>query len=443
MKQKIIFSLFLAALFSVPLTIHAQVQMQFPTTVFTKLLKVGTTDSEVTRLQDYLRQFPELYPEGQITGFFGTFTKNAVKRFQIREGLKPLGIVGPATRLRLNQLVNTGAVSNIGPAGPAGATGATGTAGSILIVGGGSGATGATGNAGATGATGVAGDTGATGSIGLTGNTGIAGTTGATGANGTAGINGTTGGVGATGSTGATGNAGAVGATGNTGTTGVTGATGAVGSVGATGSIGATGSVGANGSNGSTGAAGTNGATGSAGTNGSTGATGAAGATGPAGATGATGPAGTIASALYVQLGSQPATIGPGQPFTYSTTILSTPGITASTAVFNPPFTANGTIFTLANIGRYEIHYQMTYPTDGGVVLYFGSAVATMAPLAYTMIGKTPDSAVSGSVIIQTTSTNSFVSVNAAPGNAAAIGIPPNTSTTNQSATTVSFKQIQ
>ena len=84
----------------------------------------------------------------------------------------------------------------------------------------------------------------------------------------------------------------------------------------------------------------------------------------------------------------------------------------------------------------------MNYPTDGGVVLYFGSTLAAMLPLPYTMIGKTLDGSVSGSVIVVTTVPNTLLSVNAAAGNGAAIGIPPNSSTTNQSATTVSIKQI-
>ncbi len=84
----------------------------------------------------------------------------------------------------------------------------------------------------------------------------------------------------------------------------------------------------------------------------------------------------------------------------------------------------------------------MTYPTDGGVVLYFGSIIPTMLPLAYTMVGKSTNGAVSGSVIVETTADNSFLSVNAAPGNIVAIGIPPNSSTTNQSATTISIKKI-
>ena len=84
----------------------------------------------------------------------------------------------------------------------------------------------------------------------------------------------------------------------------------------------------------------------------------------------------------------------------------------------------------------------MTYPSDGGVVAYLGSTIPTMLPLPYTMIGKTPNGQVAGSVIIETTTTSSFVSINAAAGNAVAIDIPPNSSTTNPNATTVSFKQI-
>jgi hypothetical protein len=147
-------------------------------------------------------------------------------------------------------------------------------------------------------------------------------------------------------------------------------------------------------------------------------------------------------SAQYVQLGAQPATVGAGQPFTYSTTVLTGPGITSATGVFSPPFTASGTVFTLADVGRYEVAYQMAYPTDGGVVLYFGPTLADMVPLSYTMIGKSPNGAVFGNVIIETTIPNSVISVNAAAGNAAAIDIPPNSSTTNQNATTVSFKRL-
>jgi hypothetical protein len=134
--------------------------------------------------------------------------------------------------------------------------------------------------------------------------------------------------------------------------------------------------------------------------------------------------------------------VAAGQPFTYTTPVITNPNVTATTAVFTPPFTASGTVFTLGKAGLYEINYQMTYPTDGGVILYEGSTVPSMLPLSYTMIGKTPDGQVAGSVIVQTSTNSSFVSVNAAAGNAAAIAIPPFSSTTNASATTVSIKQI-
>jgi hypothetical protein len=194
---------------------------------------------------------------------------------------------------------------------------------------------------------------------------------------------------------------------------------------------------------GATGATGARGATGATGATGAVGPQGNTGATGATGATGDVGPAGGIlASAQYVQLGAQPATIAAGQPFTYTTEVLSSPSISAQTNIFLPPFSASGTVFVLANIGRYEVNYQMSFPTDGGVVLYAGATIPTMLPQAYTMIGKSLDGQISGSVIIETTTASSFLSVCAAIGNGAAIDIPGDSSTTNQSATTVSFKQI-
>jgi hypothetical protein len=117
------------------------------------------------------------------------------------------------------------------------------------------------------------------------------------------------------------------------------------------------------------------------------------------------------------------------------------PFVITSTGI-NLPFVASGTFFELVNVGTYEINYQLTYPTDGGIVLYLGASITTMVPLYYTMIGKSPNGQVFGSSTIVTTSPNSFLSVNAAAGNSAAIDIPPNSSTTNQSSTTVSIKQL-
>ena len=372
MKNIIFFSFIIGFLIFLPIIpSHAQ----GTNLLFTKSLQIGVRGDEVRLLQEFLKLSPDIYPEGLITGYFGILTENAVKRFQIKNSIEALGIIGPITRAKLNE------ISSLEIIDTAGATGITGAAGMT-------GATGAAGISGETGATGATGATGTVGERGSKGSTGLSGATGSTGAQGIQGVIGTTGSIGATGDTGIA------------GTTGATGSTGAQGIQGVIGTTGATGSI------------------------------------------GATGATGVISSAQYVRLGSQPATVGPGQPFTYTTTILSTLGITANTAVFNPPFTTSGTVFTLANIGRYEVDYQMTYPTDGGIVLYLGSSIATMLPLPYTMIGKSPNGAVYGSVIIETTTPNSFLSVNAAAGNTIAIDIPPNSSAINESATTVSFKQI-
>ena len=435
------------------------------------------TDPQVSGLQNFLKTISGVYPAGLVTGYFGSLTREAVILYQEKEGIPPVGIVGPLTRARLNSqligckpdIVGTTGTIAIGPVigtitlkgiiGPIGNTGAvgltgitgltglTGLAGPIGITGpiGLTGPVGITGLTGESGSRGISGAPGQTGTIGLTGTIGPIGDTGAIGLTGITGLTGLTGPIGITGPLGLTGPVGITGLSGPTGPAGATGATGPTGAVGAPGTTGETGGTGAQGATGTPGATGGTGATGNTGGTGVAGPAGPAGETGPAGApgtAGAAGAAGTIASAQYVQLGAQPATVGAGQPFTYSTTVLSSPGIISGTAVFNPPFTTSGTIFTLADVGRYEVTYQMTYPSDGGVVLYFGPTIATMAPLPYSMIGKSPDGAVRGNVIVETTVPNSVISVNAAAGNADAIDIPPNSSTTNQSATTVSFMEL-
>lgn len=61
---------------------------------------------EVTMLQRFLAQDSQLYPEGDITGFFGPATERAVQKFQLRHGIVSYGDyqatgygrVGPRTR---------------------------------------------------------------------------------------------------------------------------------------------------------------------------------------------------------------------------------------------------------------------------------------------------------------------------------------------------------
>lgn len=70
-------------------------------------LRRGALHDEVSTLQALLAQDRELYPEGLVTGYFGPATEAALKRFQVKYGLEPVGIVGPQTRLKLNELLRT------------------------------------------------------------------------------------------------------------------------------------------------------------------------------------------------------------------------------------------------------------------------------------------------------------------------------------------------
>jgi len=86
-------------------------------TQISKNLSYGMQGEEIKCLQEFLKsQGPEIYPEGLITGYFGKLTLSAVKRFQqkySKEILAPLGLtqptgfVGPSTRAKINQLLQT------------------------------------------------------------------------------------------------------------------------------------------------------------------------------------------------------------------------------------------------------------------------------------------------------------------------------------------------
>jgi len=78
--------------------------------LFTTSLQRGDRGPEVTRLQQLLATDPTIYPEGIVTGFYGSLTELAVGRFQIKYGvlLGPsspgYGRVGPRTRAKLSEV---------------------------------------------------------------------------------------------------------------------------------------------------------------------------------------------------------------------------------------------------------------------------------------------------------------------------------------------------
>lgn len=73
-----------------------------PTSITYGLAK-GMENEQVKRLQQILAKDPSIYPEGQITGYFGPATERALKAFQRKNGLDPVGSTGPKTRALLNR----------------------------------------------------------------------------------------------------------------------------------------------------------------------------------------------------------------------------------------------------------------------------------------------------------------------------------------------------
>lgn len=84
-----------------------------PNFSFKSDLRVGSEGNEVTELQKCLAKDPDIYPEGEITGYFGPKTKTAVIKFQEKyaeDVLDPYGLtsgtgeVRRSTRAKLNEI---------------------------------------------------------------------------------------------------------------------------------------------------------------------------------------------------------------------------------------------------------------------------------------------------------------------------------------------------
>jgi len=84
-----------------------------PAFTFKSDLEKGSRGKEVTELQKCLAKFPDIYPEGEVTGYFGPKTKEAVIRFQEKYAedilepwgfTKGTGVVRKTTRAKLNEV---------------------------------------------------------------------------------------------------------------------------------------------------------------------------------------------------------------------------------------------------------------------------------------------------------------------------------------------------
>ncbi len=112
-----------------PLTVVVSALILAPSLAFAAFspissqLDFGESNGDVTKLQTFLAANPSIYPQGLVTGYYGSLTVNAVKAFQNFYGLSPVGRVGPLTIAKINELIANGSWGNGGGSVSGDATG--------------------------------------------------------------------------------------------------------------------------------------------------------------------------------------------------------------------------------------------------------------------------------------------------------------------------------
>jgi plastocyanin len=103
-----------------------------------RTLKLGSSGTDVSRLQVFLAQDPTVYPEGTVSGYYGALTQAAVQRWQAKYNIVSSGtpastgwgVVGPRTATAIALLCSTGSTT-----GQSAQTTSTGpTVGGLLTV---------------------------------------------------------------------------------------------------------------------------------------------------------------------------------------------------------------------------------------------------------------------------------------------------------------------
>lgn len=74
-------------------------------------MRMGARGNSVEVLQAILAADDTVYPEGLVTGYYGPLTTKAVRNFQKKHGISPLGIVGPMTMKKLNEIATANGLS--------------------------------------------------------------------------------------------------------------------------------------------------------------------------------------------------------------------------------------------------------------------------------------------------------------------------------------------
>ncbi len=98
-RLKTVLVLCLMAVCALPLVTNA---------ALTRQLQIGMSGADVSDLQRFLATDQTVYPQGLITGYFGTLTQAAVSRFQARNSIPVVGRVGPLTLVAINAQMNAG-----------------------------------------------------------------------------------------------------------------------------------------------------------------------------------------------------------------------------------------------------------------------------------------------------------------------------------------------
>jgi len=332
-----------------------------------------------------------------------TFDDNTCKRYQTTQfgcadqnscscgTICPPGPRGPA-----------GPQGPVGPRGPAGPQGIPGTRGPV-------------GPQGPEGVTGPVGPQGPVGEAGPVGPQGPAGAAGPAGPQGPAGVAGPVGPQGPTGEAGPVGPQGPAGIAGPAGPQGPVGATGPVGPQGPVGEAGPVGPQGPAGETGPAGPEGPVGATGPAGPEGPVGATGPQGPIGETGPVGPQGPAGGVlgyADFYALMPTDNAATVAPGTDVSFPQD-----GPTSGTSILR----AGPDSFTLADIGTYQVLFQVSVTEAGQLILTLNGE-----DLPYTVVGRaTGTSQIVGIALVETTAVNAVLTVRNPAGTADALTITP------------------
>ncbi|MGC6588415.1 collagen-like protein [Paenibacillus sp. Dod16] len=246
----------------------------------------------------------------------------------------------------------------------------------------------------------------------------LAGAIAEAGPQGLAGALGPQGLAGLVGAIGALGPQGIAGALGPQGLAGLVGAIGTLGPRGLAGALGPQGLAGLVGAIGALGPEGLAGALGPQGIAGIAGAIGAAGLAGPAGATGPAGPAGPAVGVLgfadffALMPPDNAATVAPNTDVSFPQD-----GPISGTEITR----INASAFNLAEIGTYQVLFQVGVNEPGQLILTLNGA-----DLAYTVVGRaTGTTQVVGMALVQTSVINSVLTVRNPAGNAAALTITP------------------